>query len=50
MALAHTCMDLSYNDGDLAKAIVIEDLRPVKAFDSEGETATTAAATAAANR
>jgi len=32
VALAHTCMDLSYNDGDLAKAIVIENLRPVKAF------------------
>jgi len=31
-------MDLSYNDGDLAKAIVIENLRPVKAFDAdEGE-------------
>ena len=35
VALAHTCMDLSYNDGDLAKAIVIEDLRPVKAFDDD---------------
>ena len=37
VALAHTCMDLSYNDGDLAKAIVIEDLRPVKAFDPDDE-------------
>ena len=50
VALAHTCMDLSYNDGDLAKAIVIEDLRPVKAFDSEGETTTTTTTTTTTNR
>ena len=37
VALAHTCMDLSYNDGDLAKAIVIENLRPVKAFLTPSE-------------